>query len=171
MEERENAITMKGNPLTLVGTAVQVGQAAPDFSVVANDLSEVKLSDYKGKVVILSVVPSLDTGVCDTQTRRFNEAAGQLSDDIVILTVSMDLPFAQARWCGAAGVEQVITVSDYQQADFGTQYGLLIKGLRLLARAVLVVDAKGVIQHEQLVPEVTTEPDYDAALDAAKKLL
>ena len=171
MEERENAITMKGNPLTLVGSAVKVGQAAPDFSVVANDLSEVKLSDYKGKVLILSVVPSLDTGICDIQTRRFNEAAGQLGDDIVILTISMDLPFAQARWCGAAGVEQVKTVSDYQQADFGIKYGLLIKGLRLLARAVLVVDANGIVQYEQLVPEVTTEPDYDAALNAAKKLL
>jgi thiol peroxidase len=171
MEERENVIAMHGNPLTLVGSALKVGQTAPDFSVVANDLSEVKLSDYKGKTVIISVVPSLDTGVCDTQTRRFNEAAGQLSDDIVILTVSMDLPFAQARWCGAAGVEKVQTVSDYQQADFGTKYGLLIKGLRLLARAVLVVDTQGVVQYEQLVQELTTEPDYDAALNAAKELL
>lgn len=171
MEERENAITMKGNPLTLIGTAVQAGQAAPDFSVVGNDLSAVKLSDFKGKVVVISAIPSLDTPVCDVQTRRFNEAAGQLGDNVVILTVSMDLPFAQARWCGAAGVEQVKTVSDYQQADFGTQYGLLIKGLRLLARAVLVVDAEGTVKYVQLVSEVTHEPDYDAALNAVKELL
>lgn len=171
MDERENAITMKGGPLTLVGTAVEVGQSAPDFTVAGNDLSDVKLSDFKGKVVVISVVPSLDTPVCDTQTRKFNEAAASLGDNVVILTISMDLPFAQARWCGAAGVEQVQTVSDYQQAAFGTQYGLLIKGLRLLARAVLVIDAEGIVRYQQLVPEVTDEPDYDAALNAAKELL
>lgn len=171
MDERENAITMKGGPLTLVGTAVEVGQSAPDFTVAGNDLSDVKLSDFKGKVVVISVVPSLDTPVCDTQTRKFNEAAASLGDNVVILTISMDLPFAQSRWCGAAGVEQVQTVSDYQQAAFGTQYGLLIKGLRLLARAVLVIDAEGIVRYQQLVPEVTDEPDYDAALNAAKELL
>lgn len=169
--ERENAITFKSNPLTLVGEAVSVGQAAPDFTAAANDLSPYQLSDDKGKVVVISAVPSLDTPVCDTQTRKFNEAAASLGDGVVIVTVSMDLPFAQARWCGAAGVDQVKTVSDYNGVDFGTKYGLLIKELRLLARAVLVVDQQGAIQYYQLVSEVTEEPDYDAAIEAVKKLL
>jgi thiol peroxidase len=169
--ERENAITFKGGPLTLVGELVSVGQAAPDFTAAANDLSPYKLSDDKGKVVVISAVPSLDTPVCDTQTRKFNEAAAALGDGVAIVTVSMDLPFAQARWCGAAGVDQVRTVSDYNGVDFGTQYGLLIKELHLLARAVLVVDQAGILQYSQLVSEVTEEPDYDAAIDAVKKLL
>ncbi len=171
MQEQENAVTMKGSPLTLVGLKVQTGQAAPDFTAAANDLSEVKLSDYKGRVVVISAVPSLDTPVCDTQTRIFNKAAGSLGDDVIILTISMDLPFAQSRWCGAAGVEQVTTVSDYQQADFGTKYGLLIKGLRLLTRAVLVIDRDGTIRYVQVVPEITNEPDYEAALNAVKENL
>lgn len=171
MQERANVITMKGNPLTLLGSPVKAGQAAPDFMAVANDLSPVKLSDYKGKLVVIASVPSLDTPVCDIETRKFNEEAGKLGSDVVILTISMDLPFAQKRWCGAAGIDKVKTVSDYQQADFGMKYGLLIKGLRLLARAVLVVDQKGVIRYEQLVPEIATEPDYEAALSAIKKLL
>ena len=169
--ERENAITFKGGPLTLVGEPVSVGQAAPDFTAAANDLSPYKLSNDKGKVVVISAVPSLDTPVCDTQTRRFNETAAALGDDVVILTVSMDLPFAQGRWCGAAGVDQVKTVSDYKGADFGNKYGLLIKELHLLARAVLVVDQSGTVQYCQLVSEVTEEPDYDAAIGAARKLL
>jgi len=169
--ERQNAITFKGGPLTLVGPEPTVGQPAPDFTAAANDLSPYTLSDDKGKVVVISAVPSLDTPVCDTQTRKFNETAGSLGDDVVIVTVSMDLPFAQARWCGAAGVERVKTVSDYKNADFGNKYGLLIKELHLLARAVLVVDQQGTVQYYQLVPEVTEEPDYDAAIAAVKKLL
>lgn len=169
--ERNNAVTMKGNPLTLLGREVTVGQAAPDFTVVANDLSPIKLSDYKGKVVIIASVPSLDTSVCDIETRRFNEEAGKLGDNVVILTISMDLPFAQSRWCGSAGVKQVKTVSDYQEADFGTKYGLLIKGLRLLARSVIVVDKTGIVRYVQLVSEIASEPDYDAALKTARKLL
>lgn len=170
MQEQENAITMKGNPLTLLGSPVHVGQAAPDFTVAANDLSPVKLSDYKGKTIVIVSVPSLDTSVCDIETRKFNEAAANLGADVVILTISMDLPFAQARWCGTAGVDQVVTLSDYQQADFGTKYGLLIKGLRLLARAVLVVDKTGVIRYVQVVPEVVHEPDYEAALKVVQNL-
>jgi thiol peroxidase len=170
MQERENAITMKGNPLTLLGTPVNVGQKAPDFTVIANDLSPVRLSDYKGKTIIVASVPSLDTSVCDTETRKFNEKAAELGDDVVILTISMDLPFAQKRWCGAAGVEQVTTLSDYQQADFGTKYGLLIKDLRLLARSVMVVDSAGVVRYVQLVPEVAQEPDYEAVLKAVNDL-
>ena len=169
--ERENVITFQGNPLTLVGDAVSVGQTAPDFTVTANDLSPYALSDDKGKVVVVSVVPSLDTPVCDTQTRKFNEAAAGLGDDVVILTVSMDLPFAQSRWCGAAGVDQVKTVSDYKEADFGRKYGLLIKELHLLARAVLVIDSAGIIRYSQLVSEVTEEPDYSAVIEAVKGLL
>ena len=171
MQERMNLITMKGDPLTLLGSPVQVGQTAPDFTVVDNHLSPVKLSEFRGKVVVISSVPSLDTGVCDKQTRRFNEEATKLGNKVVILTISMDLPFAQSRWCGAAGVKQVKTLSDYRQTDFGMKYGLLIKELRLLARAVMVMDGKGVIRYEQLVAEVATEPNYDAAIAAVKKLL
>ncbi|MFC1836666.1 thiol peroxidase [Thermodesulfobacteriota bacterium] len=171
MKEREGIITMKGNPLTLQGEEVKVGDEAPNFTAVANDLSEVEVSSFKGKVCIISVVPSLDTPVCDTSTRRFNEEAGNLGSDVVILTISMDLPFAQARWCGAAGVDAVTTLSDHRYAAFGSAYGLLIKGLRLLARAVIVVDREGKIQYLQLVKEVAEEPDYEAALAAAKKLV
>jgi len=171
MTERKGVITFKGGPLTLVGNEVKMGDAAPDAALLANDLSPVQLSSYRGKVVILSVVPSLDTSVCDLQTRKFNERGAALSKDVEILTISMDLPFAQKRWCGAAGVERVRTLSDHRDAAFGTAYGLLIKELRLLARAVLVVDKAGKVQYAQLVKEVTTEPDYDAALAATQKLI
>ena len=170
MTERTGAITFKGNPMTLVGNEVSQGQPAPNFTAVGNDLSAVDLSSYRGKVVILSVVPSLDTPVCDMQTRRFNQEAANLGDDVVILTISMDLPFAQKRWCGAAGVDAVQTLSDHRDAAFGQAYGLLIKELRLLARALFVIDRDGVLQYSQLVPEVTDEPDYDGALQAAKGL-
>jgi thiol peroxidase len=169
--ERKNAITFKGGPLTLVGNGVSVGQPAPDFTATANDLSPYKLSDDRGKVIVLASVPSLDTGVCDKETRRFNELAGTLGNEVTVVTISMDLPFAQTRWCGAAGVQRVKTVSDYKAADFGNAYGLLIKELHLLARAVLVVDQKGVIRYYQLVPEVAQEPDYDPVIEAVKKLL
>ena len=171
MSERSGAITMGGNPLTLVGNEIKVGEQAPEAVLIDNDLAEKKISDYAGKVVIISVVPSLDTGVCDIQTRRFNSEAAALGDDVVILTVSMDLPFAQKRWCGQAGVDQVVTLSDHREAAFGEAYGLLISELRLLARAVLVLDRKGVIRYYQLVKEVATEPDYDAALAAARDLV
>lgn len=170
MEERKGMITMKGNPLTLMGKALKVGDRAPDFGVLDNNLSPVNLGTYRGKVCIISAVPSLDTPVCDLETRRFNQEAANLSRDIVILTVSMDLPFAQKRWCGAAGVDKVITLSDYKDASFGAAYGVLIKELRLLARAVFVVDRKGVIQYIEIVKELTQEPNFEAALQAAKKL-
>lgn len=169
--ERSGVVTFKGGPLTLIGPDIKVGRKAPDFTVLANDLSPVTLSSSAGKVRIFSIVPSLDTPVCDTQTRTFNEQAAALGEDIVILTISMDLPFAQARWCGAAGVDKVQTLSDHRDASFGKAYGLLIKELRLLARAVLVVDKAGTVQYVQIVPEVTTEPDYQAAIKAAKALL
>jgi thiol peroxidase len=171
MKERAGIITMKGNPMTLVGNEVKVGDAGADFEVLSNDLSPVKLSSFRGKVCIVSSVPSLDTPVCDTETRRFNEEAGRLGSDVAVLTISMDLPFAQKRWCGAAGVSRVQTLSDHRDASFGTSYGVLIKELRLLARAVFVVDRNGVIQYVQLVNEITQEPDYDAVLKAVSKLV
>jgi len=171
MSVRTGLVTMKGNPLTLVGDEIKVGDAAPEFTVVDNDLSPVSLSAYRGKVVVISAVPSLDTPVCDTETRRLNQEASNFGDDVVVLTISMDLPFAQKRWCGAAGVERVVTLSDYQNASFGRAYGVLIQGLRLLARAVFVVDKQGVVQLVRIVPEIATEPDYDSVLDAVRALL
>jgi len=165
-------VTLKGNPVTLVGSEVKVGKKAPDAELVANDLSVVKLSSLcQGQVGIITTVPSLDTPVCDVETRRFNQEAGSLGDDVTILAVSMDLPFAQARWCGAAGVKNLRTLSDHRDAAFGTSYGVLIKGLRLLARAVFVVDKQGVVRYVELVKEVASEPDYEAVLAAARKLL
>ena len=171
MEEHTGAITMKGNPLTLVNNLPQVGQSAPGFEVVGNDLLPVKLSSFRGKVCVISSVPSLDTPICDMQTRRFNQEAENLGPDTSILTISMDLPFAQKRWCGASGVERVVTLSDHRQAEFGTGYGVLIKELRLLARAVFIVDREGIVQYVQLVKEVAEEPDYNAVLDALKKVI
>lgn len=170
MQERTGIITMKGNPLTLVGKEVKVGDAAPDFEVIANDMSSAKFSSFKGKVCIICSVPSLDTSVCDTETRRFNEEAGKLGSDVAVLTISMDLPFAQKRWCGSAGVENVQTLSDHREASFGKAYGVLIKELRLLARAVFVVDTDGIIRYTQIVKELTNEPDYTAVLGAVKGL-
>lgn len=171
MQERAGLVTMKGNPLTLLGNEVKVGEVAPDFEVVDNSLAPVKFSSYRGKVCIVSAVPSLDTPVCDMETRRFNSEATTLGDAVVVLTISMDLPFAQARWCGAAGVTKVVTLSDHRDAAFGAAYGVLIKGLRLLARAVWVVDRSGVVRYQELVKEVSTEPNYAAALAAVKKCL
>ena len=170
MPEVANRVTMKGNPVTLIGKEVAVGQDAPDCTLAANDLSDFRLSSLKGKKVILSVVPSLDTGICDLQTKRFNKEANQLGKDVAIVTVSMDLPFAQKRWCGATGSDKIRTVSDHRDAAFGQSYGVLIKGLRLLTRAIFIVDAKGVMRYKQIVPEITTEPNYDEALAAFKKI-
>jgi len=161
---------MRGNPLTLIGNEVKVGDVAPDFVVLDNNLSPVKFSSFRGKTCIISSVPSLDTPVCDMETKKFNEEAGRLGPDVAILTVSMDLPFAQKRWCAAAGVDKVQTLSDHRDASFGTSYGVLIKELRLLARAVFLVDRKGIIQYIQLVKEVSKEPDYEAVLNTLRKL-
>jgi thioredoxin-dependent peroxiredoxin len=170
MEERTGLVTMMGKPLTLLGKTLKVGDPAPDFTVVNNDMAPVGLSAYKDKICVISSVPSLDTSVCDMETRRFNQEAERLGPDVVILTISMDLPFAQKRWCGAAGVERVITLSDHRDASFGTAYGTLIKELRLLARCVFVVDKGGIIRYIQLVEEVTHEPDYEPILKAVKAL-
>jgi len=167
MSERPEAITFKGNPMTLVGDEVKVGDAAPDATLVANDLSEKKISDFTDKTVILSTVPSLDTGVCATETKRFNDEAAKLGDDVVILTVSKDLPFAQKRWCGAENVDNVVTLSDYKHNTLGTAYGVHIKELGLLARCIFVIK-DGKVAYTQLVKEVAEEPDYDAVIEAAK---
>jgi len=171
MEERSGAVTMRGNPLTLLGRELKVGDPAPDIEVLNNDLAPVKLSAYKGNVCVVSTVPSLDTPTCDMETRRFNQEAANLGPDVKILTVSTDLPFAQKRWCGAAGVDKVTTLSDHRDAAFGKAFGVLIKELRLLARAVFVVDKKGIIRYVQLVKEIAEEPDYDAVIAAAKELM
>jgi thiol peroxidase len=162
---------MHGNPLTLVGNDVKVGDIAPDATLLNNDLTPVTISSYKGKICVISSVPSLDTPVCDIETRRFNQEAEGLGDDVVILTASMDLPFAQKRWCGAAGVDRVITLSDHRDASFGKAYGMLIKELRLLARAIHIIDREGIIRYIQIVKEMSEEPDYAEAVEAIKKLV
>ncbi|HEX7010012.1 MAG TPA: thiol peroxidase [Phycisphaeraceae bacterium] len=171
MAQRSNVVTFKGNPITLVGEGIKVGQKAPDFQLTATDMSTKTLGDFAGKVKVVSIVPSLDTPVCDTQTRKFNEAASSLGSDVVVLTVSMDLPMAQKRWCGAAGVDRVVCLSDYKDHSFGKSYGVRIQELGLLTRAVLVLDRDDVVRYQQLVGEVTQEPDYQAALEAAKRIV
>ena len=171
MDERKGAVTMRGNPLTLIGNEVAVGEPAPDFVVLDNGLAPVELSSFRGKICVISSVPSLDTPVCDLETKRFNEEASKLGPDVAVLTISMDLPFAQKRWCAAAGVDAVQTLSDHRDASFGSAYGVLIEELRLLARCVFVVDKEGVIRYMQLVREIAEEPDYDAVLGAVGKLI
>lgn len=171
MEEHTGLATMRGKPLTLVGADVKIGQKAPDFVVIDNNLSPVSFASYHGKICIISSVISLDTPVCDIQTKKFNEEASRLGPNVAILTMSMDLPFAQKRWCGAAGVDRLQTLSDHRDASFGTSYGVLIKELRLLARAIFLVDRRGVLQYKELVKEVTNEPDYNAVLSALKNLV
>ncbi len=168
--ERPGVVTFKGGPLTLLGPEVRVGDQAPDFQVLSQELSSVKLADGKGKVRIFSVVPSLDTPVCDAQTRRFNEEASRLPGGVEIWTISMDLPFAQRRWCGAAGIDRVKVFSDHRDASFGLAYGCVVKELRLLARSVFVVDKTDTIRHVEYVREVTTHPNYDAVLAAVRQL-
>jgi thiol peroxidase len=171
MQERTGIITFKGNPFTLLGPEIKVGSAAPDFRVVDGALAPVTLASYVGKIKIISAVPSLDTPVCDTETRRFNQEAAALPEQVVLLTISLDLPFAQKRWCGAAGIDRVQLLSDYQDRSFAEAYGVLIKELKLLTRAIYVIDAANVIRYVQIVPEVTSEPDYAAVIAAAKALL
>jgi thiol peroxidase len=168
--ERTGIVTFKGNGLTLVGQEVKVGQKAPDFEVADNKLGAVKFSDFKGSVCIITSVPSLDTPVCDTETRRFNEEASKLGANVKVLTISMDLPFAQARWCGAAGIKNLTTLSDYKTGDFGNAYGVLIKELKLLARAIFIVDGQGIVRYVQIVPEIASEPNYDDVIANVKKL-
>ena len=169
MTERAGAVTLHNNPFTLLGPEIKAGDKAPDFTVTGNDMKPVSLQDTAGKVRILSVVPSLDTPVCDQQTRRFNEEAGKLPN-VEILTISMDLPMAQKRWCGAAGVDKVRTLSDHKDASFGLAYGTLIKELRLDARSIFVLDKEGTVRHVEYVKEISTHPNYDSALAKAREL-
>jgi thioredoxin-dependent peroxiredoxin len=169
MEKHSGHITFGGNPLTLAGDLVKVGDKAKDFTVLASDLKPHKLSDYDGKIRILSVVPSIDTGICAAQTRRFNVEAAKL-ENVVILTMSCDLPFALGRFCAAEGIDKVVTLSDHRDTDFGLKYGFLIDELRLLARGIVVVDKTGVVRYVEYVKEVTTHPDYEKALEATKSL-
>lgn len=170
MCEVKGKITMGGNPITLIGNTAKVGDTALDFSVTGKDMSEVKLSDFKGKTVIISVFPSVDTEVCATQTRTFNSKAVQLSDDIVILTISKDLPFALKRFCAAEGIDNVHTLSDYKSNDFGLKYGFLIKELQLLSRGTVVVDKLGKIAYVEYVSEVKDEPNYDAVIEVVSEI-
>lgn len=170
-QERTGAATFKGNPITLVGPELKAGDTAPDFVVSKNLLEEASLSDYSGKIKLISVVPSLDTGVCDAQTRRFNTEAAELGDDVVILTISMDLPFAQARWCGAAGIDRVVTLSDHKEASFGQAYGVLIKEFRLDMRSIFVIDKNNTLAYVEYLAEMSEHPNYEAAVAAVKALL
>ena len=171
MEKRTGVVTFAGGPITLVGPEVKVGQQAPDFTVLSNDLQPKTLKDFEGKVKVISVVPSLDTGVCDAQTRWFNQDATALSEDVVVLTISMDLPFAQKRWCGAAGIDQVETLSDHRDLSFGENYGFILEGLRLLSRGIVVIDKDDVVRYVEYVPEVTSAVNFDAAEAATKELV
>lgn len=168
--ERKNIITIKGNPLTLLGEEMKAGDLAPDFTVLDGDLKEIHLRDFAGKTKIISVTPSLDTPVCDLQVRRFNQEAAKLSDNTVVLNISMDLPFAISRFCTSAGIDKVRAFSDHRDASFGSAYGVLIRELRLLARSIFIIDEHDVIRYIEIVPEVTEHPDYDKALDLVKKI-
>lgn len=170
MQERTGVVTFKGKPVTLLGPEVRVGETAPDFTVVDTSLSPVTLGDFRGKVKVISAVPSLDTPVCDVETRRFNQEAASLGENVVVLTISLDLPFAQRRWCAAAGVDRVKVLSDYQDRSFAYAYGVLIRESKLLSRSIFVVDGKEVVRYVQHVPEIGQEPDYGAVLAAVKGL-
>ncbi len=169
--ERVGAVTFKGKPLTVLGDPVQVGDKAPEFTVVDNGLVERHLRDYAGKVKLIAAVPSLDTGVCDAETRRWNQEASNLGGEVVILTISADLPFAQKRWCGAAGVDRVITLSDHRDMSFALSYGTYVKELRLEQRSVFIVDKDDIIRYVEYVPEISQHPNYDAALKALSEVL
>ncbi|WP_040229195.1 thiol peroxidase [Bhargavaea cecembensis] len=163
-------VTFQKNPVTLLGTEVKVGDQAPDFTVLKNDLSPFTLKDTEGKVRLISVIPSIDTGVCSTQTKRFNEEVTGLGDDVAVLTISVDLPFAQARWKATEGLDNAVALSDHRDLSFGTAYGTVMKEMRLLARSVFVIDQEGKVTYVEYVPEGTDHPDYDKAIEAVKEL-
>jgi thiol peroxidase len=168
--ERKGLITMHGNPLTLTGADIKVGDKASDFTVLDSDLNEVRLSTFAGKIKVISVTPSLDTPVCDIQARRFNHEAGSVPLDVVVLNISMDLPFAISRFCTVAEIDKVKGLSDHRDASFGTAYGVLIKELRLLARSIFIIDKNGVVRYKQIVPEEADHPEYDEALHALEEI-
>jgi thiol peroxidase len=170
MAEHTGIITMKGNALTLLGDMPEVGSIAPDFTVLTNDLKPVSLGTYKGKTLVIASVPSIDTPVCAIETARFNHEVGNMGENVMVLTISMDLPFALKRFCAAEGIDNVVTLSDHRDASFGMNYGVLIKELRLLARVVFIVDNTGIIRYRQIVHEVTSEPNYGDVLNALRKI-
>ena len=167
MERRTNIVTFAGAPAVLLGAEVKVGDKAPDFKAIKGDLSEFHLSDLKGKNVLISVVPSIDTEVCEAQTKRFNTEMDKLGD-IVILTISADLPFAQKRFCAAEGIKNLIMLSDYRDLDFAHKYGFELEGMRLLSRGVVGIDKEGIVRYVEYVSEVANHPDYDKVLEAIK---
>lgn len=167
--ERKDTITFQGNPLTLVGKEIKVGDIAPNFTVIKNDLSSISLDSLKGKTVVISAMPSIDTPVCEMQTIRFNREASKL-EDVVILTVSMDLPFALNRFCGTKGIENAVTTSDYKDREFANSYGLYIKELGLISRAVIIVDRDGKIVYTEYLREITEEPNYEVAMEILKTI-
>jgi thiol peroxidase len=168
--ERSGVITFQGSPLTLIGPVLRAGDKAPGFTVLDSEMKPVSLSDFAGETKIISVTPSLDTPVCDLQLRRFNAEAAKMPGDSAVLNISMDLPFAIARFCTSAGIDKVKALSDHRDASFGAAYGVLIKELRLLARAIFVIDKHDVIQYVEIVPDITNHPDYDKALSATARL-
>ncbi len=170
LKERKDAVTFKGNPITLIGNEIKEGDTAPDFTVLSTDLNEVRLSDYKGKVVVIAVFPSVDTGVCALQLARFNQEAASFGNNVQLLSISADLPFALKRYCADKGIENALTVSDHKELDFGMKYGFVIKELRLLSRGTVVIDKEGTVKYIEYVPEVGEHPDYEKALEVIKKL-
>jgi thioredoxin-dependent peroxiredoxin len=171
MRKDNTKVTFKGGPVTLVGNEVKAGDAAPDFTLLDKTLTPRTLADYQGKVKVVAIYPSIDTGICAMQNRKFNEIATTLSDDVVVLSVSADLPFAQTRFCAAEGLNSVVTLSDHKEIDFGMKYGFLIEELRLLARGTVIIDKDNVVRYVEFVPEIATEPNYDAAVAALKIVL
>ncbi len=171
MIERKDLFAVKGNPVTLIGNPVKVGDKAPEIIASDNSLKDVKLSDYADKVVIISVFPSIDTPVCANQTRAFNKRATELSNDVVILTISKDLPFALGRFCAAEGINNIHTLSDYKFSKFGLDYGYLVKENQLLARGVVIVDKSGFVRYTEITKDIIIEPDYDKAIAVVKELL
>jgi len=169
--ERKGIVTEHGNPVTLIGSAPQTGDKAPDFMVLDGSLREIGLKDFAGKTKVISVTPSLDTPVCDLQATRFNEEAQKLPDDVVVLNISMDLPFAISRFCTIKGIDKVKGFSDHREASFGVSYGVLIKELRLLARSIFIIDKDDRIKYIEIVPEITHHPDYDKATEVVKQLI
>lgn len=169
--ETKGIFAAKGNPLTLLGNQIKPGDTAPEIIASDNTLKDVKLSDFKGKVVVISVFPSIDTGVCATQTRTFNKRATELSEDVVILTMSKDLPFALGRFCAAEGINNIHTLSDFKFSKFGLEYGFLVKENQLLARGVVVIDKNGVVKYKEITKDILDEPNYDLAIAAVKELL
>jgi len=166
--EYTGKVTLKGAPLTLIGEEIKVGQRAPDFRVITSDLKEIGLGEFKDKVKLISTVPSLDTPICDLEIKRFNDEAAKVHKDVVIIFISMDLPFAQKRFCQAYDIKKVKTFSDHKEGDFGSKYGVLIKELRLLSRAIFVIDKENIVKYVEYVGELSSHPDYERALNALK---